>query len=40
MPQKKTKTSGQQRTLRRYQIVMGVIAIIIILSMVVSLVRF
>lgn len=40
MPQKKSGNTHQQRTLRRYQIVMGIIAIIIILSMVVSLVRF
>lgn len=40
MAQKKSGKSSQQRTLRRYQIVMGIIGIIIILSMVVSLVRF
>jgi len=40
MPQKKSSSKYQQRTLRRTQIIMGVIAIIIILSMIVSLVRF
>jgi len=40
MAQKKSSSTHSQRTLRRYQIVMGVIGVIIIISMVVSLVRF
>jgi hypothetical protein len=39
MPQKKTNKT-QQRAMRRSQIVMGVIAIIVIASMVISLIRF
>jgi hypothetical protein len=40
MSQKKSSNTHQQRTMRRYQIIMGVIAVIIILSMIVSMVRF
>jgi hypothetical protein len=40
MTQKKTKNTHQTRTMRRYQILMGVVGIIIIISMVISLLRF
>ena len=40
MPQKKSKSSSQQRAMRRGQILMGVIGVIIIISMVISLIRF
>ncbi len=38
MAKKSTMTRGQQKSLRTYQIVMGVIGVLIILSMVLSLV--
>ncbi len=38
MAKKKVMTRGQQRTMRTYQIAMGIIGIIIILAMVLSLV--
>ncbi len=38
MAKKKVMTRGQQRTMRTYQIAMGVIGIIIVLAMVLSLV--
>lgn len=38
MPNKKTATTSQQRSLRRYQIIMGVIGVIVILSMIISMV--
>jgi predicted nucleic acid-binding Zn ribbon protein len=40
MSQKKTGNSRQQRKMRSAQVIMGVIAIIVILSMVVSMIRF
>jgi hypothetical protein len=40
MSQKKTKNAHQTRTMRRYQVLMGIIGIIIIISMVISLLRF
>jgi predicted nucleic acid-binding Zn ribbon protein len=38
MAKKSTLSKGQQKSLRTYQIVMGVIGVMIILSMVLSLV--
>ena len=38
MAKKKVMTRGQQRTMRTYQIAMGVIGVLIILAMVLSLV--
>ncbi len=38
MAKKSTMTRGQQKSLKTYQIVMGVIGVLIILSMVLSLV--
>ncbi len=38
MAKKSSVSRGQQRTLKTYQIVMGVIGVLIILSMVLSLV--
>ncbi len=38
MAKKKSLTRGQQKSLKTYQIVMGVIGVLIILSMVLSLV--
>ncbi len=38
MAKKKVMTRGQQRTMRTYQIAMGVIGIIIVLAMILSLV--
>lgn len=40
MSQKKTKNTPQTRTMRRYQIVMGIIGVIIIISMIISMIRF
>jgi hypothetical protein len=38
MAKKKSVSSSQQRTMRRYQIIMGVIGIMVILSMIISLI--
>ncbi len=38
MAKKSTLSRGQQRTLKTYQIVMGVIGILVVLSMVLSLI--
>ncbi len=38
MAKKKVMTRGQQRTMRTYQIAMGIIGVIIVLAMVLSLV--
>ncbi len=38
MAKKSAATRGQQRTLKTYQVVMGVIGVLIILSMVLSLI--
>ena len=38
MAKKKQMSSGQQRSMRTQQIIMGIIGIIVILSMVVSLI--
>ncbi len=38
MAKKKVMTRGQQRTMRTYQIAMGVIGVIIVLAMILSLV--
>lgn len=39
MAKKKNTPYSQQRTLRRYQIIMGFIGVVIILSMIISLIR-
>jgi len=39
MAKKHTRTSSHQRTMRSYQIVMGIIGVIVILAMILSLVR-
>lgn len=38
MAKKRVLTRGQQRNLRTYQIVMGIIGILVVLSMVLSLI--
>lgn len=40
MAQKKSNKPQQTRTMRRYQILMGIVGVIIIISMVISLIRF